>query len=787
MVATREINIPVVLPGGAECEQCIERLRVALLAVDGVQSVHVDAARSVLSIAFDPDSLSTERLEQAAASIGVSLEERFRHENLPLEGMDCPDCARTLELAVARLPGVLGVSVNFFASTMHVEYEEARLDREAVVQAVRATGYEVPGKAPLGTPWWQRRSRQLTVVGSGLLLAAGSVLALLGLHVAAIILFALSILAGGRTIARGAAAALRVGMLDMNALMTLAVVGAAAIGDWGEAALIVFLFSVGNVLEDQAMDRTRTSIRQLIKTAPTHATRLREGREETLVVAELHPGDLIAVKPGQALPVDGVVAGGSSTVNQAAITGEATPVTKGPGDQVYAGTLNELGYLEVRVTKRAGESNIARIIEMVESAQARKAQTQRFMDLFARYYTPAVIAVAVALAVLPPVLLDEPVATWLYRALAVLLLGCPCSLVISTPVTIVTGLSSAARHGVLIKGGTYLEQLGLIRTVALDKTGTLTYGRPEVTDLVALAGYDPTHVLAIAAGLESRATHPLASAIMRRARQEDVRPAVVSDFQTEPGKGARASLGGTLMLIGSESYLAELGVQTTTAAEMVVRFHGQGKTVVLVAAGPQVIGVLAVADTVREGVRDTLRCLRPLGVRRLVMLTGDSTAVAAALAGRLGVDDFRAELLPEDKVREVEGLRAEGPVAMVGDGINDAPALAAATVGIAMGAAGSDTALETADVALMADDLTRLPYLLRLGRATLAVIRQNIIFSLVVKLGLLALAVPGLLALWMAVLGDVGVSLLVIGNGLRLLAVRPVRGPEGEPCLGLRR
>ncbi len=787
MVVTKEINIPVVLPTGAECVQCIERLRAALLAVDGVQSVEVDAARSVLGITFDPDELSTERLEQAAASIGVALEERFRHENLPLEGMDCPDCARTLERAVARLPGVVGVSVNFPASTMHVEYEEAHLNRDAVVQAVRATGYEVPEETPVATPWWQSRARQLSMVGSGLLLAIGASLSLAGLHLPAVVLFALSIVAGGRTIARGALAALRVGTLDMNALMTLAVVGAAAIGDWGEAALIVFLFSVGNVLEDQAMDRTRSSIRQLIRTAPTHATRLREGREETVAVTDLHPGDLIAVKPGQALPVDGLVAGGSSTVNQAPITGEATPVTKGPGDQVYAGTLNELGYLEVRVTRRATESNIARIIEMVESAQARKAQTQRFMDHFAHYYTPAIIVVAIGLAVIPPLLLVQPFATWLYRALAVLLLGCPCSLVISTPVTIVTGLSSAARHGVLIKGGTYLEQLGLVRTLALDKTGTLTYGRPEVTDLVALAGHDPAYVLGLAAGLEARSAHPLASAIVRRAREEGVRPAAVSDFQAEPGKGARGAVDGTPVLVGSDGYLAEAGVQTGPAAEHIQRFRGQGKTVVLTAAGGAIIGVLAVADTVREGVRDALQCLRPLGVQRLVMLTGDNAATAAALAGRLGVDDFQAELLPEDKVQAVENLRAEGTVAMVGDGINDAPALAAAHIGIAMGAAGSDTALETADVALMADDLTRLPYLLRLGRATLGVIRQNIVFSLVVKLGLLALAFPGLLALWMAVLGDVGVSLLVIGNGLRLLAVRPVRGPEGEPCLGLRR
>ena len=789
MVEVKEIDIPVVLPEGAECVRCVERLRAALADVAGVHEVDVDTARSRLSIVFDPDAVPVARLEQVASAVGVSLQQRFRHEVLPLAGMDCPDCATTLERAVARLPGVVGVSVNFPASTMYVEYEEGRVTRQAVVQSVQATGYDVAERPPgLAAPsWWQAHPRELSTALSGVLLVAAFLASRqAALPYLAIALYALAVVVGGRYVARGAVAALAVRTLDMNVLMTVAVIGAAALGDWAEAALVVFLFAVGNVLEEGAMQRTRDSIRSLIKLAPTRAMRLRDGREEPVPVGELVLGDLIAVKPGESIPADGVVAGGSSTVNQAPITGEATPVTKGPGDQVFAGTLNELGFLEVRVTKRAGDSSLARIIEMVGSAQARKARTQRFMDRFARSYTPLIIFLAGAIAILPPLALGYPFAPWLYRGLAVLLLGCPCSLVISTPVTVVSGLSSAARHGVLIKGGSFLEQVAGARAVALDKTGTLTYGRPEVTDLVALGGYDPQYVLKAAGALEVKSAHPLAMAVVRRLRQQGLRAPVAADFQAAPGKGVTGRLEGRLVRAGSPTYLEEAGVDLAPGRDLLAQLQAQGKTTILVAEDTTLIGVIGVADQVRDGVRETLACLKALGVRHLVMLTGDHRETARALAAQLGVDEYRAELLPEDKVKAVEQLREQyGGVAMVGDGINDAPALAAASVGIAMGAAGSDTALETADVALMSDDLTRLPYLLRLGRSTLAVIRQNIVLSLVLKLGLLALAFPGLLALWMAVLGDVGVSLLVIGNGLRLLAVRPVRGPQGEPCLNL--
>jgi len=786
VVETREIEIPVVLPSGTECLQCVERLRAALANVAGIYGVQVDIEHSLLRVDFDPEELSMERLQQTAASIGVSLGQRYSHENLPLEGMDCPDCAATLERAVGRLPGVIGVSVNFPASTMHVEYEEPRVTREQVVRTIEVTGYRVtPLAAAPRRRWWQERKRELHMLVAGVLLLTGVALSLaVPSRTPSIVAFALAIVVGGRWVVRGALAALRVGTVDMNVLMTLAVIGAAAIGSWGEAALVVFLFAVGNVLEDQAMDRTRESIRSLIRLAPTHAVLLHEGREERIAVANLVPGQVVAVKPGEAVPADGVIVGGSSTVNQAPITGESTPISKRPGDPVYAGTLNELGFLEVRVTKRAGESNLARIIEMVETAQARKARSQRFMDRFAAWYTPVIVTAAVLLAAVPAVFFGRPIQQALYPALTLLLLGCPCALVISTPVTVVTGIANGARHGVLVKGGSFLEQVARMRALALDKTGTLTYGQPEVTDLVAFAGCDPQHVLSMAGALETRSGHPLAAAVTRRMQQEGVRGEPAEDFLAVPGKGARGRVAGEQVFVGSPAFLQEQGIDLGPAAETVLRLQSQGKTVILVAAGGVLLGALAVADTVREGTRETLRCLRELGVEHLVMLTGDSEQTARALAAQLGVDAYQAGLLPEDKVAAVERLRREyGTVGMVGDGVNDAPALAAANVSIAMGAAGSDTALETADVALMGDDLTRLPFLLRLGRATLSLVQMNVALAVGLKAILLVLAVPGLLTLWLAVLGDVGVSLLVIGNGLRLLTVRPIRGTRGEPCM----
>jgi Cd2+/Zn2+-exporting ATPase len=482
---------------------------------------------------------------------------------------------------------------------------------------------------------------------------------------------------------------------------------------------------------------------------------------------------VIIVKPGEKVPLDGTVLVGTSGVNQAPITGEALPVEKGPGAEVYAGTINGDGALEVRVTRLRRDSTMARIINLVEVAQAQRAPSQTFVERFAKYYTPSVIAVAAAIAVVPPVVFGLPFDTWLYRALVLLVISCPCALVISTPVSIVSALAGAARAGVLIKGGVHLERTARVRAVAFDKTGTLTRGRLEVVDVIPLNGTAPRDLLALAAALESRSEHPLARAIVRKAAAEGLAVAAADGFRALPGLGAEATLDGQALLVGSHRLFEERGLCTPAIDARLERLGHEGRTAVLVARGNVPLGIIGLADATRSAGREAVDRLRRQGVERVVMLTGDNAHTARAIAEQLGIEDYLAELLPADKVKAVTALRQRyGAVAMVGDGVNDAPALAAADVGIVMGAAGSDAALETADVALMADDLLKVPYLLRLGRRTLRNIQVNIAFSLGLKALFLALAVGGAATLWMAVVADMGASLLVIANGLRLLRAR---------------
>ncbi len=579
-----------------------------------------------------------------------------------------------------------------------------------------------------------------------------------------------------------------------------------------EGALVVFLFSLGETLEGYTMERARRGIRSLMELAPAEATVLRpctdceehlgrslpdgtayEGgpcpwcdpHEERVDVSQVAVGDTVLVRPGERIPVDGVVLRGSSSVDQAPVTGESVPVEKGPGDELFAGTVNGEGALEVEVTRLAADSTISRIIHMVEEAQARKAPSQRWVDRFARYYTPAVVGLAILIAAVPPLLFGQPFLEpptgghgWLYRALALLIIACPCALVISTPVSIVSGISNAARHGVLVKGGAYLEAAGSLRVIALDKTGTLTRGKPAVTDVIPAGDRSTEEVLTLAAGVESRSEHHLAQAIVAAARQRGIHFASAQDFQALTGRGASGLVDGVRVYIGNLTLFADEGVRIPAEIEArIERLEEEGKTTMALATATdghwEFWGIIGVADTVRPDAREAIAALKRLSIRRTVMLTGDNERTARAVAAQAGVDEVRANLLPEEKVAAVEGLLAEyGEVAMVGDGVNDAPALARATVGIAMGGAGTDQALETADIVLMADDLSKLPFAIRLSRRTLGVIRQNIGFSLLVKAVFMALAIPGMATLWMAVFADMGASLIVILNGMRLLRVR---------------
>lgn len=559
--------------------------------------------------------------------------------------------------------------------------------------------------------------------------------------------------------------------------MTIAVIGAAFIGEWGEGATVVILFAISEALETYSMDKARQSIRTLMDISPREAL-IRRGNQELMVeVEDIQLGDIMIVKPGQKIAMDGTVDKGLSSVNQAAITGESVPVSKTKGDEVFAGTINEEGVLEIKVTKRVEDTTIAKIIHLVEEAQAERAPSQAFVDRFAKYYTPIIIVVAFGAAVVPPLFFGADWSEWIYQGLAVLVVGCPCALVISTPVAIVTAIGNAAKNGVLIKGGIHLEEMGGIKALAFDKTGTLTKGSPAVTDFIPSPGTDSKQLLSAVAALENGSRHPLASAIMKKAEQEglDYQNIEVEDFASITGKGIKGKIGGETCYVGSPNLFDEV-LQNGIPEELrtvILDLQNQGKTVMAAGTPAGIMGVIAVADVLRENSRDVIQKLHALGIEKTIMLTGDNLGTAKAIGVQAGVTDIKAELLPEDKLSYIKDLREKYKRAgMVGDGVNDAPALAASTVGIAMGGAGTDTALETADIALMADDLGKLPFTVKLSRKAMTIIKQNITFSLGIKLVALLLVIPGWLTLWIAIFADMGATLIVTLNGLRLLRIR---------------
>lgn len=563
----------------------------------------------------------------------------------------------------------------------------------------------------------------------------------------------------------------------MKTLMTIAVIGAAFIGEWGEGATVVILFAISEALESYSMDKARQSIRLLMDIAPNEALIRRGNKEFTVEVDDIQVGDIMIVKPGQKIAMDGIVVKGLSAVNQAAITGESVPVTKAIDDEVFAGTLNGEGLLEVKVTKHVDDTTISKIIHLVEEAQAERAPSQAFVDRFAKYYTPIIMLIALGVAVIPPLFFGEDWDKWIYQGLAALVVGCPCALVISTPVAIVTAIGNAARHGVLIKGGIHLEEMGAIKAIAFDKTGTLTEGIPVVTDYLPLDHTDANEVLAIIAALEKSSQHPLASAIMKKAEQEKLpyQELEIEDFTSITGKGIKGRVKGWTYFVGSPNLFDEILMDgiPSNIKNTITDLQNKGKTVMVVGTETEILALLAVADEVRGNSKSVIKKLHSLGIHETVMLTGDNTGTANAIGNEVGVSNIKAELLPQDKLAFIKELRNKyNRVAMVGDGVNDAPALAASTVGIAMGGAGTDTALETADIALMADDLGKLPFTLKLSRKALTIIKQNITFSLGIKLIALLLVIPGWLTLWIAIFADMGATLIVTLNGLRLLRVK---------------
>ncbi|WP_416341320.1 heavy metal translocating P-type ATPase [Sporomusa sphaeroides] len=692
-----------------------------------------------------------------------------------VDGICCMDCAAKFEQAVAALPGVKSVNLNKVTGKLSLE---GAVDLEAIRRLGAEENYTISpldkvasqgqhaAQAASKKNWELRRA-----IGSGVALAIGYGFEKFGVPATVFIpIYIVAMVLGGWGNFKKAARALPRMNFNMSVLMSIAVIGALAIGQYEEGASVAFLYAISEMLEAWTMDKARRSIRDLMDIAPKTARIRRGGSEIEVPVEQIVTGDMMIIRPGEKIAMDGVIEKGESAINQAAITGESIPAEKGPGAEVYAGTLNTHGSLEVRVTKLVQDTTIAKIIHMVEEAQGKRAPSQAFVEKFAAIYTPVVMALAVGIIFIPPLFLGYEWAPWIYRGLALLVVSCPCALVVSTPVAIVSAISNAAKNGVLIKGGVYLEEMGSLSAIAFDKTGTLTKGEPVVTDIVPVDGTSQAGLLQLAANLEARSEHPLAVAIVKAAQAEKMAITPVEDFTAITGRGAQGTINGQTVYIGNPRLFTELGISLAPVTAQVERLQGEGKTAMIAGTKEKFLGLIAVADEVRDTSAAAIKALKTAGIQHTIMLTGDNTATAKAMAARVGIDEYRAELLPQDKVTAVQELLGKyGKVAMIGDGINDAPALALSTVGIAMGGAGTDTALETADIALMADDLSKLPFTIRLSKKTLNIIRQNIGFSLFIKAIAVLAVFPGWLTLWLAILADMGASIIVTLNSLRLI------------------
>jgi Cd2+/Zn2+-exporting ATPase len=705
-----------------------------------------------------------------------------------VHGLDCAEEVALLRAELTPLPGVAELSFDVLRGKMTVVHVPATATAGQLVEAVARAGLSAE-------PWSDRKSvaaptsrwgdhRTLATLASGALLAgaflthaAMSNLAT-AFHAAEAprvvqALYTLAAIAGAWFILPKAWRALVRLRPDMNLLMVVAVSGAILLGEFQEAATVSFLFALSLALEAWSVGRARRAIESLMALTPQQATVIRGNQESPLPAEQVAIGSTVLVRPGEKIPLDGAIVQGATSIDQSPITGESTPVDKAIGDEVFAGTINLDGAIHLRTTKLAEDTTLARIVRLVGDAQSKRSPSEQWVERFALVYTPSVMAAALAIMLLPPLFAGGVWSEWFYRGLVLLVIACPCALVISTPVSIVAAIASAARRGVLVKGGPAMEAPARLRAIAFDKTGTLTEGHPEVADVIALSGHSREELLRIAGAIEAHATHPLGTAIVRAARSAGIEPVAAADYRAIPGKGATATLDGREVWIGSYRLLEERGHGAETLREQSSSLSQRGMSLVAVGEDRHVCGFIGLADRARSTAKSTVAELHALGVRPLVMLTGDHRAAAEGIARDVGVDEIRAELLPENKVALIEELVAKhGAVAMIGDGVNDAPALARSTLGIAMGAAGTDAALETADVALMGDDLTAIPWLIRHSRRTIAIIRQNIYAALGVKLLFVLLSLAGYATLWTAIAADTGMSLAVVLNGLRLLRAK---------------
>ncbi|HEX9796472.1 MAG TPA: heavy metal translocating P-type ATPase [Anaerolineales bacterium] len=788
--AWRETSCDLCQLRGEEC--ALDALVRALTPERGVQRATIDRAAGKLHLQVIPDRFSLDQAKAIAQNVGLRLEGEVHHCILDLPTMGRVDASRTIEKRLMAIPGVARAAVNPVARTVTIEYlEGSQLAEQDLLGRLKAWGYAFRS-IDLPADWWERHRLLVYTAVTAIALGVGWLLSALGASPTVYIpLAAIAYLAGGGFAARNGLRALRRGEIDVDTLMVTAALGAALIGEWVEGGVLLFLFALSNALEHYAMDRTRRAIRSLMDLRPEEALVLRDGKEVLVAASDLAVGDQVIVRPGERIAADGHVREGLSAVDQSPITGESIPVEKVSGDKVFAGTINGAGRLEIGVSKPAAETTLARIIQLVEEARSERAPTQRRLDAFEQRYAVVILAGAALMALLPPLWLGWAWDQAFYRAMTLLVVASPCALVISTPASILSAIAAGARQGVLFKGGAHVERLAGIRVVAFDKTGTLTMGRPRVTDVLPLQDCEADELLGVAAAVEAHSEHPLARAIVAEASARSLGLPKVADLQAAPGLGVKAHLDGRVINIGTPRYLASQRMTLTDAQlDQLQDLEAQGKTVMLVGASGGgkrhgLLGLVAVADTVRPEAAQAIEELRRAGVEKVVMLTGDNQRAAAAIARQTGVDEVRAELMPEQKVDAIEELLAEhGQVAMVGDGVNDAPAMARATIGIAMGAGGTDVAMETADVVLMASDLNKLPTAIKLSRRSMRVVRQNLAFSLMVIGALIISTFFNLIRLPLGVVGHEGSTVIVVLNGLRLLS--PPRVKQPNPTQSLR-
>ncbi|WP_226701361.1 heavy metal translocating P-type ATPase [Priestia aryabhattai] len=758
---------------GMDCPSCAATIEKSLKTLNDIQHVTLNYNTGKLQVAAASES-ALSLIPTSVEKLGFNIEPIQSNKKMKtylIEGMDCAACANTIVNHLKTVPAVKDVRVNFSTGKAQIEHDN---EADDIIKEVSKAGYT----ATLVTSSRQsaesrhHKGQNGPIVFSGILIALGFIGSHTGIaSYMTTVLYAIAMIVSGYKPAKSAYYGIKSRSLDMNVLMTVAALGAAVIGEWLEGATVVWLFALGVALQTRSIEQTRNSIRGLMDLAPSEAWVKENGQLIKKAAEDISIGTTIVVKPGDRIPLDGEIINGESSINQAPITGESIPVDKVIGDAVYAGTINENGSLEIKVTKLVEDTTISKIIHLVEEAQEKKAPTQAFVDKFATIYTPIVFILALFIMIIPP-LFDGAWSEWFYKGLELLVVACPCALVISTPVAIVSAIGNAAKNGVLIKGGTFLEKAGAINAIAFDKTGTLTEGKPAVSEVVSLAA-EESQLLAITKTLEDYSNHPIARAIVDYAAEKKVGSLQGSNFKILTGKGVQATIQETVYYAGNAKLFSDLETPLSHCWSHIEKLQNEGKTIIIVGTAKSVLGIISVADTIRHTTVSALESLKQNGMQQIVMLTGDNEGTAKMIASQSRVDRYFADLLPEDKVKAIQQLQHEGyQTAMVGDGINDAPALATADLGIAMGGAGTDTAMETADIVLMADNLEKLPHTMKLSRKALTVIKQNIWFSIIVKVIALAFIFPGWLTLWIAVLSDTGAALLVILNSLRLLKMK---------------